>query len=103
MSQKETLGLLHVVASVAKLTVNMMIKEMDYLVLLSLTEMGRKRKLHEVGETFQVDSWRLDDWISLAKCLQEVLGNSVVCVGLICMANLGTRLVAFGGGGQRHC
>ena len=71
---------------------------MNDLVLLSLTEMRRKRKLHEVRETCQAASQRrLDDWISLAKHLQEVLDDSIVCAGLICMVNLGTRLVAFGG------
>ena len=71
---------------------------MNNLVLLRLTEMIRKRKLHKVREAFQVNSQRLDDGLGLVKSLQEVLGDSVVHVGLsTCMANLGTRLVAFGG------
>ena len=70
---------------------------MNDLVLLRLTEMIGKRKLHKVREAFQVNSQRLDDGLSLAKSLQEVLGDSIVCAGLTHMANLGTRLVAFGG------
>ena len=30
------------------------------------------------------------------KSLQEVLGDSIVRAGLVCIANLGTKLVAFG-------
>ena len=31
------------------------------------------------------------------KSLQEVLGDSIVCAGLVRVVNLGTKLVAFGG------
>ena len=61
---------------------------MDDLVLLSLTETRRKRKLHEVRETVQFNSRRLDDQISLAKSLQKVLGDGAVYVGVFTWQSL---------------
>ena len=62
-------------------------------------EIRRKRKLScEVRETVPLNSRRCDDWISLAKSLQKVLGDSIVHARLVQMVKLGMRLVAFGGG-----
>ena len=58
--------------------------------------MIRKRKLHKIQEAVQVKRQRLGNWFSLVKGLQEVLGDSAVCAGLTCIANLGMRLVTFG-------
>ena len=70
---------------------------MNNLVLLRLTEMIRKRELCKVGEACQINSWRFNDRLSLMKNHQEVLGDSILCAGLVHIVNLGTRLVAFGG------
>ena len=40
---------------------------MSDLVLLRLTEVIRKRKLHKIGEAFQVDDQRLDKGLGLTK------------------------------------
>ena len=49
----------------------------------------------------------MENWISLAKHLQKVLGDGIVHAGLVHMANLGMRLIAFCGGdkgiAKRHC
>ena len=70
---------------------------MNDLVLLRLTEVNRKRKLRKVREACQVDGRRFNDGVGLTKSLEKVLSDCGVRAGLILVANLGTRLVAFGG------